>query len=234
MAHQNNSYNNYNNFNNSFNANMPGQDFFESQKKTLTELNQKETKLKSDIKFGVSVIVVVAIIVLLVIGMLIFGKGGSKPENETPDEPIGTKYIGDDRIGYLRVPADWEQFIELGNSTLMYADPTKTYIVAIDATTKGDSSLEVVAEETAKKLTSGDYKEVSAKKTRFVNTEAYLVSAFSTTESKWVLNWMFILEDNLIHIVSFETPNTEGQYEDIPQTFTMKLPKTDDNKKSTE
>ena len=79
MAHQNNNYNNYNNFNNNFNNNYNRQfnsqdELYATQQKTLDELKKNETKLKSDIKFGVSIIVVVGIIVLILIGVFIFGK----------------------------------------------------------------------------------------------------------------------------------------------------------------
>ena len=226
MAHQNNSYNNYNNFNNSYKnfSDLPRDEIYASQNKSLSELNQKESKLQNDIKFGVSVIIVVASIIIIVLGILIFGRSSSDPA-EGEEQEVAIKYIGDSKVGYLSVPKDWEQHVELGNTTLMYADPTQTYIVAIDALEKKNDSLETIAQNSAKNLTSsGKYKEISVKKDTIGSTEAYLVSAFSIPESKWILNWLFVLDDNLVHFVSFETPNMDVEYSEIPQTFTMTKP----------
>lgn len=224
MSHQNNNYNNYNNFNNSNNNfnNLPRDEIYASQNKSLSELNQKESKLQNDIKFGVSVIVVIAAILIIVLGILIFGRGSSGTNEVEGQEEVAVKYIGNDKVGYLSVPKDWEQHVEIGNTTLMYQDPSQTYIVAIDALEKKKDSLETIAQNSAKNLTSsGKYKEISLKKDKIGSTEAYLVSAFSIPEGKWIFNWLFMLDDDLVHFVSFETPNTDTEFAEIPNTFTM-------------
>ena len=227
MAHQNNNYNNYNNYNNSFNYNNDysnRDELFESQRKSLSELNKSENKLQSDIRFGVSVIIVVALVIIIVLGILIFGKGSSDTNNEE-ETPITEQVVGNDTLGYVTVPSDWKQY----NTSTSYSDPTETYIITLDSTETTGNDIDQLAEQSAKNLTSDGFKEVSIKKDKLGPIDAYRIDAFSIENNKWVMNWIYIGEDNLVRIVSFETPNYDTDYVSIPQTYRLQ---NEQNKKN--
>lgn len=215
MAHQNNTYNGYNNYSNR-------DELLESQRKSLSELNKSEDKLKSDIRFGISVIIVVVLIILIVLGILLFGRGSKDTKEEEPVEEVKDQTIGNDNLGYLTVPGDWKQYVTLNSNAFMYSDPTETYIVALDSSENNDKTIDQIAEQSAKNMTGNGFKEVSSKKDKIGTIDTYRIDAFSINENKWVMNWIFLDENNKLHIISFETPNYDNEYTSIPQTFRLK------------
>ena len=232
MTHQNNNYNNYNNYNNNFNENYNNQfnkndELYQSQLKTMESLNNDELKLKNNIKFGVGVIIAIAIILLILLGVLIFGKGSSNDVNNSNNEnqvtPVDTeKVVGNERVGYITVPVEWQQFVSMDSNAFMYSDPTQQFIIALEFTQKTDKTLDVIANQSAKNLMNdANFKEVSINKVKVAGYDAYRVDAFSVTANKWAVNWIFADEDENIHIISFEAPNTDNDYMAIPQTFSL-------------
>lgn len=228
MAHQNNSYNNYNNnsYGNNFENNQYNtrNELYESQRKSLNELNRSEAKLEHNIKLGVTVIIMVAIIIVIALGAVIFGKSSSNEGGDNPGggDVVTEQTIGNDTIGYVNVPNDWQQYQTINSNVFMYSDPTQTYIVALDTAQIPDKTVAEIAEQSAKNMTSDGFKEVSVNQDTLNGIDAYRIDAFSINENKWVMNWIFTGEDNLIHIVSFETPNADTEFITIPQTFRLK------------
>ena len=173
----------------------------------------------------VTLVIYLAIALLnnIILGIIIFGRGSS--ENEVGDNPDGqesSQTIGNDTIGYVTVPQDWKEFVTINTSAFMYTDPTETYVIALDSTEKPDKTIGEIAEQSAKNMTNDGFKEVAVNKDKLAEIEAYRIDAFSISENKWVMNWVFIADDNLVHIVSFETPNYDTEYASIPQTFRLK------------
>ncbi len=238
MTHQNNNYNNYNNYNNNFNNNYNNQfntrdELYESQMKTMSELTKGEAKLKSDIKFGVGVIIAIALIIIILLGALIFGQGKSDDNtNNTTPTPVETeKVVGNDTLGYVTVPINWQQYAPIDSAALMYSDPTQSYIIALDYADPQGMTIEQIAHSSAKNLMTSGFKEVAVNKATVAGAEAYRIDAFAIAANKWAITWIFKGEDGKVHIISFETPNTDVDFITIPQTFT--LTKNQDNKKDT-
>lgn len=203
--------------------NFNDDDIFKAQRERLNQINQDEDKLKNDIKKGVGIIIIITAIVLTFVLLFILTQGKGKDSDGGDNPPVVTdQRIGKDEIGYVTVPGDWSQTIDVtSSSTFMYASPDNNYIIALEALTNTNKTPAEIADELANSLVGGEYKEVSVRTDTIYNYEAYLVSDFSTKTSKWSLNWLFVADDNVIHYIAFETPNLENDFMEIPYTFRL-------------
>lgn len=137
------------------------------------------------------------------------------------DEDKGTKYIGDDTFGYVKVPEKWIKFVDVsGTKAIQYTDTGEGgYIVTLNTIEQ-----DVTAETAAKAINEGIKGEgassyyISATIGKY---NGYVVKG-SYTDGTKIDSYIFLTEDGVLRFVSIEGPNRYDDNFDIPKTFTLK------------
>lgn len=152
-----------------------------------------------------------------------------KDDTKTTDTTdTNKKYMvmGDDTLGYVKLPGSWYKGKVAGSadSSLQYFTyDNGKYIITLDVLDKTkytDIKSTASTFEYSYKQDS-DATNISTTQTKVGKYDAYQIKVQYKSDSVWVYSYFFKAEDGLIHMIQTEGLDTTSDYFDIPDTFSL-------------
>ena len=166
---------------------------------------------------------VLLLLILIIVGFKSCNK--KEPANVEYDDD-GYVQVGNDTLGYVKVPSDWVKFKDVNAERgIRYSDKDGVYIVSLDALSTDEISAEEFALGTANQLQQSGIPDIKGAQVKLGNYQAYQIYGQQTTTGTWVLVYFFEAEDGNTHYVGIEGPDTENEAFKIPDTYTLKKSK---------
>jgi hypothetical protein len=217
-------YNNYPNYNN---QKAPNNDQFYGQYSYSTnnydsfkpEKEKKEFTFDKNIFIGIGILVLLVILIVVVIFVLGSGSGKSKKEDEEKP-PIKITYdddtitVGDNNVGFLIVPSNWEQ--RPSESGLTVVDPEDSNYVA--SILISNDTIEAVKD----RLTSSLSSDIKVNSFEFNGYKAYQVIGYYKDSESWISSIFFNTEDGKLHFAAVMGTDIKDKRFDIVTTYTLK------------
>lgn len=144
---------------------------------------------------------------------------GAAGEADTAAAADGeTMQVGNDKVGYAEVAADWLPFEDVNGATaFQYASPDNKVVLSmdvVDETNLSDEEKETMTAESAATgiwgtLDEGGVKQITGSKVTLDGYEAFQVYGAYVDEengnaSSIIVCWVFESDDEVIHVVSVE------------------------------
>ena len=144
-------------------------------------------------------------------------------EEDTPNQDIVQegKRVGSDEFGYITIPENWTNFIDVDeNSTLQYSY-ANIYIATLYAVPTTQIDAYNYASNIMNKLKSEGVQNVQGATVNVGKYSAYQVYGYSSNENIWLVCWFFETEDGKTHYISIEGPDRNSEYFNIPESFSL-------------
>ena len=144
-------------------------------------------------------------------------------EEDTPNQDIVQegKRVGSDEFGYITIPENWVNFIDVdGNSTLQYSY-ANIYIATLYAVSTTQIDAYNYASNIMNKLKSEGVQNVQGATVNVGKYSAYQVYGYYANENIWLVCWFFETEDGKTHYISIEGPDRNSEYFNIPNSFSL-------------
>ena len=144
-------------------------------------------------------------------------------EEDTPTQDIVQegKRVGSDEFGYITIPENWVNFIDVdGNSTLQYSY-ANIYIATLYAVPTTQIDAYNYASNIMNKLKSEGVQNVQGATVNVGKYSAYQVYGYYANENIWLVCWFFETEDGKTHYISIEGPDRNSEYFNIPNSFSL-------------
>lgn len=144
--------------------------------------------------------------------------------------------VGNDELGYVKIPADWVRFFDIeGGTDLQYSNPAGTAILtlnifSLDGLTeeqRGQITLDHMAQMLTYSLEQDDVSELVGDKTTFAGYEAIRIFGFFISEDhdlpSMIVCWLFEDQDGVTHFVSMESAieDFKNMYTQIESTYSF-------------
>ena len=131
------------------------------------------------------------------------------------------KRVGSDEFGYITIPENWANFVDVdGNSTLQYSY-ANVYIATLYAVPTTQISAYNYASNIMTKLQSEGVQNVQGATVSVGKYSAYQVYGYYSNENIWLVCWFFEAEDGKTHYISIEGPDNTSEHFNIPNTFSL-------------
>ena len=186
---------------------------------------KKENNKFSIIYIGIGLFIL-AVILFIVFGFIVPNSNTDEPVSEDDQEEVLETIIGDEEVGYLALPGDWEYYENEYDTALQYQKGE--WIVTLEAFEKLNET--ETSESLAKTLyteISGDteiMEEVEMSTIKILDYDAYKVFWHNTEEDLWYARWYFEIDDeddDSIYYIGIDGPEEESSYFEIPDTFSF-------------
>ena len=144
-------------------------------------------------------------------------------EEETPNQDIVQKgkRVGSDEFGYITIPENWVNFVDVDkNSTLQYSY-ANIYIATLYAVPTTQIDAYNYASNIMTKLQSEGVQNVQGATVSVGKYSAYQVYGYYSNENTWLVCWFFETEDGKTHYISIEGPDRNSEYFNIPNSFSL-------------
>ena len=144
-------------------------------------------------------------------------------DEDIPNQDIvqDGKRVGSDEFGYITIPENWANFVDVdGNSTLQYSY-ANVYIATLYAVPTTQISAYNYASNIMTKLQSEGVQNVQGATVSVGKYSAYQVYGYYANENIWLVCWFFEAEDGKTHYISIEGPDNTSEHFNIPNTFSL-------------
>ncbi len=132
--------------------------------------------------------------------------------NNNSEAPVNseTKIVGDDTNGYLAIPKEWVNFVDVdGASATQYSDVSATFILSVDivrADITAKEYAQIVMAESQKESGVGEVKGATVTIGKNKQYTAYQVYMSYPAQGKYLVTYWFEAEDGKVHYIGIEGP----------------------------
>ena len=189
--------------------------------------NDKGSKAAGIILNAIGIVIsLFAILVFALIIIFAVVDGTSNPiESIIEPTPViedqeNTKYVGDDKFGYVRVPKDWIKFYDpnSGNAIQYASIGSERYIITLNLIEQ-NVSVEAATEAIASGLNE-EGATTTYNKTKIGSYDGYTIDV-EYAEGVYLKTYIFKTKDEKLHYVAIEGPDKNNESFKIPLTFSL-------------
>lgn len=151
-----------------------------------------------------------------------FYENTNETTNENTNENINeNKRVGSSEYGYITVPNNWVNFIDLnGNDALQYSY-ANVYIATIYAIDIEQVDAYTYANGIMYNMENEGVQHLMGATVELGKYTAYQIYGYYSSDNTWLVVWIFEAEDKKTHFISIEGPDFGSEYFDIPNTFSL-------------
>lgn len=135
------------------------------------------------------------------------------------EDNIETRRIGSDKMGYVSVTNDWNEFLADSTDTSLQYKSSDSYVLTMGV--YDDNNAKEYSADYAKNMQDDGANDVTATLTKVANYVAYRVYGYYESENKWRVSWFFDADDKKLHYISIEGPDKTSSNFNIPNTFKL-------------
>ena len=154
-------------------------------------------------------------------------------DTDNTSQNVETKEVGDKERGYVDVPSDWNNFVDVNGASALQFSYASVYIVSLDVVKESTYNAEQVAKSylnSKKQDTSISNLQTSVVKIGKNNEyTAYQVSMFYPSVNSYLITYWFEAEDGNVHYIGLEGPEKLEEnnvsisgFKSIPESFRLK------------
>lgn len=131
------------------------------------------------------------------------------------------KVVGNVDVGFVTVPNNWHEFVDVDNPGVFQYSYANTYIITMNATQSNGVSADYYATAMKANLISEGAKNVTVEKAFIGGYTAEKIRAYYEDDNLWIDIYLFVKNDGKLEYISIEGPDASSEYFDIPSTFSQ-------------